>query len=410
MPAKKTQAPDVSLALRAGTLVTPDEQLDDQLVLVSKSKITEVRPFKKTDLKTYPDLLDAHAGIVTPGLVETQVNGAFGHGSRAEDAEHLDAILGFYLRRGVTSLLATVTTGAVDELEASMAHLAERCGRLNLTGIHLEGPFLNPERSGAHPPEHIKKPDAKVARRFVQAADGKMAIMTIAPEMPGSAEMIEALAQAKVIVSAGHCLATYADMMRACDAGLGFVTHLGNANDWPYRKMNEYNFLGSEPGVVGSFLVEPRLRGNVILDGFHFHPALLRALVWARGVENVCLTSDASPAAGCKPGVYKGGGLDATIHPEGYATSNLGGGWLAGSMATLGDVVKVAATRSGLPLVDVVRMATSTPADIIGQGKRRGRVAPGYRADLVLLSPELDVQQVVLGGKPVAMGAPDEVS
>ncbi len=181
-------------------------------------------------------------------------------------------------------------------------------------------------------------------------------------------------------------------------AGLTFMTHMGNASDWPQRAMDERGFLGSEPGFVGSFLAIPELGGSIIADGFHFHPALIRPLALLKPYWLV-LVSDASTVTGLPPGIYTSGGLGAEIHPEGFATSTLGGGWLAGSIISLLDAVRCAVQAGGLSIEQAVTLATRNPAYWIGLGGRKGAIRLGADADMLVLNQDLSLRHVIAAGK-----------
>jgi N-acetylglucosamine-6-phosphate deacetylase len=223
--------------------------------------------------------------------------------------------------------------------------------------------------------------------------------VTLAPELPGALEAIERFAQAGTVVAAGHSRASLEQMRRAIARGLSFVTHVGNASDWPSRPVDpELGFRRSEPGVVGAFLVDRQLCGSVIADGLHLHPELVRALVELRGPDCVALVSDATAAAGLPPGDYKMGSLQARVHAEGYATVGQG---LAGSTITLVQALRTSVQKAGIPLGDALRMATSTPARILGIDAHKGSLQAGKDADLLLLGPELEVRAVYQRGRCV---------
>ena len=214
----------------------------------------------------------------------------------------------------------------------------------------------------------------------------------------GADAVIHQAAQMGILVSAGHSAARYGTIQAAYQAGLRFVTHAGNASDWPHREMGQHGFLSSEPGLVGSLMSIPNLGGSVIMDGHHFHPALLPPLLAIKGVKSLALISDASPVAGCPPGEYQSGGLVVTIHPEGFATSGRGGGWLAGSTITLLQAVQRAVNLAGLSLQQAVEMATLTPARWIRIDHKKGQVRSGWDADLLILNQDLSLRHVFCGG------------
>jgi N-acetylglucosamine-6-phosphate deacetylase len=189
-------------------------------------------------------------------------------------------------------------------------------------------------------------------------------------------------------------------MRLAADRGLSLVTHLGNASDWPTRVFDpEVGYRRSEPGVVGAFLDDPRLRASLVLDGHHLHPGLVRALVAARGARAVALISDAAPFAGLAPGTHELWGMRARIDPRGFATAGEG---LAGSTIALCDALRVAVEQAGLGLEQAVEMASAVPAEMIGLDRRKGRIAAGWDADLLVLDAQLRPQRVYRAGTPVA--------
>lgn len=347
-------------------------------------------------------VFDARDAIVVPGLVDVQVNGGLGWSFQSQHRAHFDAIVAHHLAAGTTTFLPTLVTADETTLTESLAVLADYCAAspaATLPGIHLEGPFLSPEKAGAHDPAALRLPDAELMLRFLDAAKGQIRIVTLAPELPGSLELIHTLAARGIAVSAGHSAATFAQMQAAADAGLALITHAGNASDWPHRAPRPEGFWGSEPGLVGALLADDRLSGSVILDGFHFHPALVAPLVKLKAPHGLLITSDAAPVAGCPPGEYNSGGLLATVHADGYATSSRDGRWLAGSTITLLDAVRRAVTLSGLSLHTAVGLASATPAHHLGLSERKGHLGLGADADCLVLNGDLSLRAVIVGGR-----------
>jgi N-acetylglucosamine-6-phosphate deacetylase len=410
----------------ATQVLTPLQDLPCSEIIIADGKIAEIvlRPDGCVDEDAH--VLNVMDGIVIPGLVDLQVNGALGWSFQTHDREHFEEILAFHLARGTTTLLPTLVTADKGTLFDSLGTLADfitpytsgeesleyeeeaeraREAPVTLPGIHLEGPFLSPEKTGAHDAEVLHPPDVALAQRFHAAAQGKLAIVTLAPELSGARDLISYFATQStptgghVVVAAGHSAATYRQMQDAIASGLSFVTHAGNASDWPHRAMGELGFLTSQPGLVGSLMIEPSLGGSVILDGYHFHPALLAPLLRIKGPERLVLISDASPVAGCPPGEYKSGGVLATIHPQGFATSGRGGGWLAGSIITLLAAVQRAVSLAGLTLQEAVTMATLGPARWLGLAHRKGQIRVGADADFVILNRDLSLRHVIVGGQ-----------
>jgi N-acetylglucosamine-6-phosphate deacetylase len=337
---------------------------------------------------------------LAPGLVDLQVNG--GDGASYDDADRAARARAtdYHVRAGTTALLATIVTAPLEHLERALERLradVEQGGAV--VGIHLEGPFLADGKKGAHAPQHLCDPDPARVERLLAAAGPALRLVTLAPERAGALDAIARFVAAGAVVAAGHSLATLAEMRAAVARGLSFVTHVGNASDWPGRPFDaQARIRRSEPNVVGAFLVERRLRGSVILDGYHLHPELARALVELRGHEAVALVSDATHAAGLPPGRYPMGGLQAEVLPEGYATTGEG---LAGSIIPLVEAVRVAVRQAGLTLATAVAMASSTPAQVIGLTGRKGSLVEGADADLLVLGPDLEVRAVYRAGNQV---------
>jgi len=382
-----------SYSLIAGRLYTPTRRLENAFIQVENHRVTTVEANSHQRQATY-DFSDA---IVIPGLVDLQVNGALGFSFQADHRRHFNDIFAYHNAHGTTSFLPTLITAAPETLVESLEVLSQYLAGLTsfYPGIHLEGPFLSPEKSGAHDPQSLCLPDLSLALRYLDAARGMIRILTLAPELPGAFSVIHEMHQRGVIISAGHTAATYDQLKEAIQHGLSFVTHAGNASDWPHRKVGELGFLASEPGLVGTLISEEDLAGSVIMDSFHFHPALLAPVLKLKGPNRLLLVSDASTVAGCPPGEYQSGGLVVTIHPEGFATSGRGGGWLAGSTITLLDAVVRSVQLGGISLQQAVHMATLGPARRIGIAQNKGHLEPGADADLVVLNQDLSLRTVL---------------
>lgn len=340
--------------------------------------------------------------MLLPGLVDLQVNGGDGAAYSAQDREERARASAYHVRRGTTSLLATLVSAPLDALEPAIERLAADVDPGGpVVGLHVEGPFLSEAKAGAHAPGVLCDPTPERVKRILEPARGTLRMLTLAPERAGALEAIPLLVREGAVVAAGHSLASHAEMQRAIEAGLSFVTHVGNASDWPSRPFDaERGYRRSEPGLVGSFLVEERLGGSLILDGLHLDPDLARALIELRGAARVVLVSDATPAAGLAPGHYRLGATEVEIRAAGYAVA-VGGG-LAGSTITLLDAVRIAVERAHVPLPDAVAMASVVPAQLIGIAPRKGALRPEADADLLVVGDDWSLRRVYRGGEPVA--------
>jgi len=346
------------------------------------------------------DVRHENATLV-PGLVDLQVNGGAGAAYDDADPAARRRATEFHLRAGTTSVLATLVSAPLDSLEAALGRLLGDVSASGpIVGVHLEGPFLAEAKRGAHDAARLCDPTPERVGRILDVAEGALRMVTLAPERAGALDAVERFARAGAVVAAGHSRATLAQVRAAIERGLSFVTHVGNASDWPARVLDPA--LGrrvSEPNLVGAFLVDRRLRGSVILDGHHLHPELARALIELRGPEAIALVSDATPAAGLPPGRYRIGGLDAEIRAGGLATT---GESLAGSAIPLLDAVRTAVRMAGVPLATAVRMASAVPAAVLGLAGKKGCLAAGADADLLALGPDLSLRAIYRAGEALA--------
>jgi N-acetylglucosamine-6-phosphate deacetylase len=317
------------------------------------------------------DALDVTGCVVVPGLVDLHVH-ASGGAPVQGDRGDLAAVASDLARRGTTSFLATAFAAPLPELTALVAAPRPTQGARCL-GVHLEGPWVSPAAAGAQPPSALRPPSVEEALALVDA--GGVRVVTVAPELPGALDLVAALAARGVHVSLGHSTASYAEALRALDAGARGVTHCFNAMS---------QLTGREPGLVGAALSDPRTVVEVIADGVHVHPASVLALVAARGPGSVALVSDC--VDGCAPDGVLGRDGDVLRLPDGT---------LAGSALSLADAVRRCVSW-GIPLEDAVAMASTTPASVLGVD---ASLRPGGPADLVVLDADLRVRHVVVAGE-----------
>lgn len=291
--------------------------------------------------------------------------------------------------------MATVLSSGRTGVEEALANL--ECFRASapiaqaLLGVHFEGPFLNVERRGAHPADELLPPDLAVAERYLESLPRELQkSFTLAPELPGAFELIDFLVSGRAVVALGHSKASYDVARKAMDRGARHATHLFNAMGPLHHR---------EPGVIGAFLDARDTTMELIPDGIHVHPALLRLALAAAGPERIVGVTDAASVAGLPPGRYRWRDAEIAVRLEGGAY--LAGGLLAGSVidvpAALGVLV-----AAGVPLAGAIAMFTENPARLLGLERERGRIAPGMRADLVILGEDLAPCATYLGGARVS--------
>jgi N-acetylglucosamine-6-phosphate deacetylase len=305
-----------------------------------------------------------------------------------DDARHAAA---FHRGHGSTTMLASLVTAPVAELEARAAMLACLAGEGLIAGIHLEGPFLSPARRGAQNPHHMLAPDVAVFRRLNAAAGGHLRVITVAPELPGAANLTEAAVAAGVTVAAGHTDATAETTSAAVDAGARHATHLFNAMPPLHHR---------QPGAAGALLDRGEVTCEVIADGVHLHDTTVRLAARAAGPGRLVLVTDAMAAAGMPDGSYRLGSLGVTVAGgvARLATSARDPGPIAGSTATMAGVVR-RAVAAGVPVPDVAAAASTTPARVLGIGDRTGALAPGLTADVVACDEEFRLRAVMSHGQ-----------
>ncbi|MBW4040876.1 MAG: N-acetylglucosamine-6-phosphate deacetylase [Acidobacteria bacterium] len=331
-------------------------------------------------------LLDAAGRLLTPGFVDLHVHGG-GGGDASNGAVDVPEVLAAHRAHGTTRSMLSLVSAPVDRLAATLRELAPLVREDPLLlGVHLEGPFLSPDNTGAHDPAALTAPTAAAIDALLAAADGTLAQITIAPELPGAPEAIERLIDAGVRVAVGHTTADLATAGHAFDSGASFLTHAFNAMPGLHHRA---------PGPIGAALDRPGVVLELIADGLHVHPILVAAL-FRMAPGRVALITDAMAAAGVGDGTYLLGSLEVEVRD---GAARLASGSLAGSTLTLDAAIRTV-VAAGVPLAEAVLAATATPARAIGRPDL-GTLEVGAPADAVLLSPSLEVEQVWAAGARV---------
>jgi N-acetylglucosamine-6-phosphate deacetylase len=376
-----------SLVIRNATLVRPDRLAPDGAVRVERGRLVWVGP--AVEAGRADTEIDARGQLLTPGLVDLQLNGAFGHDFTA-NPESVWAVAERLPRYGVTAFLPTIITGPEGVVRRAQTVLAKGAPEdigthAQPLGLHLEGPFLNPAKRGAHPPEHLRAPDLEWAADWLPETGVRL--VTLAPELPGALELTRRLVERGVVVSMGHSAASYAEARAGLEAGITYGTHLYNAMA---------PFEHREPGVVGALLADERATVGVIADGVHVHPGAVRVAWRAKGPGGVTLVSDAMAGLGMGEGVFKLGDRAVTVRG---GTARLEDGTLAGSVLSMDAAVRNLVEMTGCEVFKAVAAATGTPARALGgAGHDVGGLAVNGRADLVLLTLDLEVAATWVGG------------
>lgn len=334
---------------------------------------------------------DASGCYVIPGLTDVHFHGCKGADFSDGDPDGLQAMAEYELSRGVTQICPAGMTLLEDRLLKVCRTAAEhkRTGRpgAELVGINLEGPFLSLAKKGAQNGDWLHEPDAAMLRRLMDAAEGLVKLVSVAPEVPGAMDFIKEVSE-EVNVAVAHTTADYDTALEAFRLGARQVTHLFNAMP---------PFSHRAPGVVGAALDSPWSRVELISDGIHVHPSVVRATFRMFGADRVVLISDTMRAAGMSDGEYDLGGQNVIVKGP---LATLADGTIAGSATDLMACMK-RAVSFGIPLADAVRAAAVNPAQAIGIFDRVGSLEPGKRANVVVLDGELNVKAVFFKGRKV---------
>lgn len=376
--------------LRGARIVSPGGGLETADVMIAEGRIAEVAPHVEVGAA---EAVDLSGCILAPGFIDIHVHGGGGHSLITTDPAEIEAYSRWAPGQGVTGFLATVCTASVESALACLeAVAAAKPGGASLLGSNLEGPFVSPERRGALPPSWPAPPNIAEFRQLHSAAGGTLRLMTVAPELPGAIDLIREAIAEDVRVSVGHTDATFEAAHEAFGAGATQITHAFNA-------MRPFHHR--EPGPIGAAL-EAGAIAEVIADGVHLHAATVRTLVRSFGPERVALITDGVTPAGLGEGTFRIGDIEATLSG---GEMRLPDGTIAGSVATMADVFRNVVRWGIADIPTTAVMASATPARALGLEAHKGRIAPGYDADLVALTDDLQIARTWVAGEVVY--APD---
>lgn len=388
------------LAFTAAALITPLGPLDHPLLFVDHGRIVEAGPQSARSCPAGVSPIDLGCDFIAPGYLDLHIHGSAGYDVMGAP-EALAAIERSLARHGVTGYLPTTVTAPLEVTLRALERLADAVeagelrhrtktgettssNRAQPLGIHLEGPFISHARRGVHSSEHLLPAKIETFERFWQAARGRIRMMTIAPEIEGALELITAAAARGVCVSLGHSDADFAAAERAISAGARHATHVFNA----MRPLGH-----RDPGIAGAVLADPRVTVDLIADGIHLDPAIVKLIALAKGPEQTVLITDAISATGMPDGRYPLGSMEVDVK-NGRCES---GGRLAGSVLTMDRAVRNLARFAEWNLPQAVAAASRNPARVLGSNNK-GVLAPGADADFIVLDAQGNVLRTFVGG------------
>ena len=382
--------------ITATRLYTPVEEIERPLIFVDDGMITEVRSQTSREIPAGSPVADLGDVILAPGFIDIHIHGGAGHDVMKADPTALPAVERLLRLHGVTSYVPTTVTAPVDLTLAALERLADAIEaggdsgdgelRARPVGIHLEGPFISHARRGVHPLENLLPPTLDMFERFWEASRGHIKIITIAPELEGARAVIAEATGRGVCVSLGHSDADLQATQSGVAAGARHATHCFNA----MRPLDH-----REPGILGEVLTDGRLTAEIIADGIHVDPLIVRLFLRAKGVEGALLVTDATAATGMPNGRYYLGSLEVDVK-DGRC---MAGGKLAGSVLTLDKAVQNVMKFANWNLQQAVRLATLNPARTAGLPSSLGSIVVGGAADIVALSPSGEVRTTIVRGQ-----------
>lgn len=373
-----------TVALR-GRIVTDHEVWPEGTVILEGGRIAEV----SRELLEADEVHEYAGHLLCPGFVDLQVNGSFGVDVASEPG-HVPELSRKLLATGTTSYLPTLISSPPTLYQEALPKLADlTCegvpGGAEVLGVHLEGPFINADKKGAHPSEYVVSPNMSLLNQLLDL--GPVRMLTLAPELEGASRLAKTAGSRGLVVSAGHSDAAFESAYGTFDSEVAGVTHLFNAMSSLHHR---------EPGIPGAAFAHPRVICGVIADGRHVHPEMIALALRMLGPDRLYLVTDAIAATGMGAGEYP---LSTRrVHVDNGGISKLEDGTLAGSVLTMNEAFRNLLAFTGCTVPEAVRMVATTPARLTGEGRRKGRLAPDYDADVTVLRPDLSVETVYKGG------------
>jgi N-acetylglucosamine-6-phosphate deacetylase len=387
-----------------GTILSGSGPISHAMVVVLKGRIEHLGAYDPGLIPPDAERIDAGGLYIAPGFVDIHVHGGSGSDFMDATAADVETVFRYHAAHGTTSLCPTTATAPLDEILSALDGLAryrasdQRWGRA--LGAHIEGPYLAASKRGCHLPEHLRNPDDGEWRQILER--GPIASLTLAPELPGARELVEALHKQGANANAGHSEALYHEISESIAWGVNHVTHLYCAMTDAMNNRWRGTPHPRAAGIVEAVYLDDRLSSELITDGKHLSSEMLKLAYRNKGYEKLAIITDAMRGAGMPDGEYTFGprhGMVAVVRgreariPDGTA--------LASSVYPMNEMVRVFRELVGCPLWEAVRMASLTPAEIVGAAGEVGSLAVGKRGDVILIDENVDVKATYLGGRKV---------
>ena len=402
---------DRDILLRNGIVLTPFRDIRNGAVLIEQGEVTAVGPEDTLDLPQGIDVLDVDGNYIAPGFIDMHLHGGGGSDTMDGTEEALKTIARTHAEGGTTAIVPTTLTAPEDDIRQALSSVSSLVGEelegASILGAHVEGPYFSQEQAGAQNPDYLSEPKVEQYLEWL-TSHSDILRFSAAPELQGSLQLARELRKRGILVSIGHSQASYQEVLAAVEAGYTHATHMYSGMSG-LRRINAYRISG----VIESTLLLESLTTEIIADGHHLPPSLMRLILKCKGVDKVALTTDAMAAAGLGPGKYELGGLDVVVEDDvaeefevprkegNYVAKLADRSAFAGSVATMDQLVGNIRDLVGLSVLEAVQCATYNPAHILGLTSERGTITPGSRGDIVVLDKELSPLMTVVGGRVV---------
>ena len=371
-----------------GKIITPNAVHTDSTLVIKDGKIAAIT--SSFERPSHEQILDARGMWVAPGLIDVHVHGGDGFDTMDATPEALHGMGRFFARHGVTSYFPTTMSAPAQAIKAAIQNVAatpQSTDGAQHLGVHVEGPYLSRDYPGAQAVDVLRQADPAEYRFWLDS--GVVKLITLAPELPAASELIEAGIQQGIEFAIGHSGASYEQVVSAANQGVQQATHTFNGMLGLHHR---------NPGTLGGVLTDDRIYAQIIGDGIHVHPAMVKLLVRAKGIQRAILITDSMRAAGLSDGHYDLGEQPVMVK-DGVA--RIANGSLAGSTATLDSVLRNVIEFTGLPLPEALPMATSVPAAAMHLTGQKGELTPGADADVIFLNDAYQVCMTIVGGQVV---------
>ncbi len=380
-----------------GTVLTGYAQLNDCAIYIDNNgNISDIFNMKRFAEKNFPSdtvVIDVQNSYVIPGLIDTHIHGIGGYGTEDNSP---DSILGMSERLadfGVSRFLPTIYTDTEENMLAGIKAIVEAMGNEKgaiIEGVNVEGPFISSKRIGAQNPEGRRDVDLDLFHRFLKEGKGHIVCMTVAPELKHMRTLALEARKHNVVLLAGHTDATYENIIEGMQCGILHSTHFFNA----MSRLHHRN-----PGTVGAIMIQNNMKAEIICDGVHVHPELVKLLIREKPLDNIVMVTDALKPTKQRRGCLYANGVEAAISKEGAFVSKKDPSLFLGSSLTMLQGLRNM-SEWGIPLADSIQMSSSNPAQIYSMNKV-GSIIPEYRADLTVLDDKLQLKALFIGGKLV---------